>query len=138
MLYPLSYEGLRPISYRPGDTHECPGVPSGAHRCHLGRRWRSVAGRRTRGAFFAHTRPGLPGGDHGCPALISGVIHSPSTSGALATAAELGNTFGGRLDVREGSRDRSCTGTAGCDSCGSVAGAPHARGAPARGFSPLR
>lgn len=30
MLYPLSYEGLRPISYRPGDTHECPGVPWGA------------------------------------------------------------------------------------------------------------
>jgi hypothetical protein len=27
MLYPLSYEGLQPISYRPGDTHECPGVP---------------------------------------------------------------------------------------------------------------
>jgi hypothetical protein len=39
MLYPLSYEGLRPISYRPGDTHECPGVPWGAHRCHLVHRW---------------------------------------------------------------------------------------------------
>jgi hypothetical protein len=35
MLYPLSYEGLRPTSYLAGDTHECPGVPSGAHRCHL-------------------------------------------------------------------------------------------------------
>jgi hypothetical protein len=35
MLYPLSYEGLRPISYRPGDTHECPGAPWGAHRCSL-------------------------------------------------------------------------------------------------------
>jgi hypothetical protein len=33
MLYPLSYEGLRPISYLAGDTHECPGVPSGAKRC---------------------------------------------------------------------------------------------------------
>jgi hypothetical protein len=39
MLYPLSYEGLRPISYRAGDTHECPGVPSGAHWCHLVGRW---------------------------------------------------------------------------------------------------
>ena len=29
MLYPLSYEGLRPTSYLAGDTHECPGVPSG-------------------------------------------------------------------------------------------------------------
>jgi hypothetical protein len=34
MLYPLSYEGLRPTSYRPGDTHECRGVPSDAHWCH--------------------------------------------------------------------------------------------------------
>jgi hypothetical protein len=34
MLYPLSYEGLRPISYRPGDIHGCPGVPLGASRCH--------------------------------------------------------------------------------------------------------
>ena len=33
-----------------------------------------------------------------------------------------GNLFGGRLDVREGSRDGSSTGTAGCASCGSVAG----------------
>jgi hypothetical protein len=39
MLYPLSYEGLRPISYRPGDTNECPGVPWGAHWCHLVDRW---------------------------------------------------------------------------------------------------
>ena len=27
MLYPLSYEGLRPTCYPPGDTRECPGVP---------------------------------------------------------------------------------------------------------------
>lgn len=39
MLYPLSYEGLRPISYLAGDTHECPGVPWGAKRCHLVHRW---------------------------------------------------------------------------------------------------
>lgn len=39
MLYPLSYEGLRPISYRPGDTHECPGVPSRSHGWHLVDRW---------------------------------------------------------------------------------------------------
>jgi hypothetical protein len=35
MLYPLSYEGLRPTSYLAGDIHECPGVPWGAKRCHL-------------------------------------------------------------------------------------------------------
>jgi hypothetical protein len=39
MLYPLSYEGLRPISYLAGDTHECPGVPWSAHRCRLAHRW---------------------------------------------------------------------------------------------------
>jgi hypothetical protein len=32
MLYPLSYEGLRPISYLGGDTRECPGVPRSAKR----------------------------------------------------------------------------------------------------------
>ena len=35
MLYPLSYEGLRPISYLPGRSQECPGVPSDAHQCYL-------------------------------------------------------------------------------------------------------
>jgi hypothetical protein len=40
MLYPLSYEGLRPISYLAGDIHECPGVLWGANRCHRVRRWR--------------------------------------------------------------------------------------------------
>ena len=30
MLYPLSYEGLRPISYLAGDIHERPGVPADA------------------------------------------------------------------------------------------------------------
>ena len=39
MLYPLSYEGLRPISYLPGRSQECPGVPSDAQRCHLVDRW---------------------------------------------------------------------------------------------------
>jgi hypothetical protein len=126
---------LRPTSYLAGDTHECPGVPSGPHGCHLVDRWASVAGRSASGANPGHT---LPGGDRGCPTLICGAIHSPSASGALATSLSCENTFGGRLDVREGSRDRSCTGTAGCVSCGSVAGVPHARGAPARGFSPLR
>jgi hypothetical protein len=50
MLYPLSYEGLRFISYLPGRSQECPGVPSGAHRCHLVHRWGSVAGRSASGA----------------------------------------------------------------------------------------
>ena len=102
MLYPLSYEGLRPISYRPGDTHECPGVPSEAYWCHLVYRWGSVAGRRTCGANFAHTRLAVSGGDRGCPALVWGAIRSPSTSRALAMSSELGSTFGSRLDVREG------------------------------------
>jgi hypothetical protein len=39
MLYPLSYEGLRPISYLAGDIHDCPGIPSGPHGCHLVDRW---------------------------------------------------------------------------------------------------
>jgi hypothetical protein len=39
MLYPLSYEGLRPISYLPGRSQECPGIPSDAHWCHLVARW---------------------------------------------------------------------------------------------------
>ena len=39
MLYPLSYEGLRPLSYRPGDAHECPGVPWGAQWCYPVYRW---------------------------------------------------------------------------------------------------
>ena len=33
MLYPLSYEGVRPISYLPGDTHGCAGVPPSPVRC---------------------------------------------------------------------------------------------------------
>jgi hypothetical protein len=33
LLYPLSYEGLPPISYLPADSHECPVVPAGANRC---------------------------------------------------------------------------------------------------------
>ena len=87
MLYPLSYEGLRPISYRPGETHECPGVPWDANLCHWVcwrrfRRWSED----TPSKFRAHGA----GCARGCPALISGVIHSPSTSGALATPSELG------------------------------------------------
>jgi hypothetical protein len=38
MLYPLSYEGLRPISYLPGRSHACAGVPWGPNRRHRGRR----------------------------------------------------------------------------------------------------
>ncbi|GAA2574582.1 hypothetical protein GCM10010435_57760 [Winogradskya consettensis] len=83
MLYPLSYEGLRPISYLAGDIHECPGVPSGAHRCRLVNRWGFVAVRRTCRANFAHTRFGVPGGDRGRPALM-GAIRSPSTFRALS------------------------------------------------------
>ena len=32
MLYPLSYEGLRPTSYLPAQTQKCPGVPAAAKR----------------------------------------------------------------------------------------------------------
>jgi hypothetical protein len=38
MLYPLSYEGLRPISYLPGRSHACSGAPWGANQCPRGRR----------------------------------------------------------------------------------------------------
>ena len=90
MLYPLSYEGLRPISYRPGDTHECPGVPSGANRCRRVLRWRFRRWSEDVRSIFVHTRPGPPGGDRGCPALISGGVRSPSTSGALVTPPDRG------------------------------------------------
>jgi hypothetical protein len=58
MLYPLSYEGLRPVSYLAGDTHECPGVPRGANRCHSVTpvavcRWSED----TRSKFRAHAAP---------------------------------------------------------------------------------
>jgi hypothetical protein len=82
MLYPLSYEGLRPISYRPADIHECPGAPQGAKRCHRVASGGSRAGRRMRGANSAHTRRCLAGGDRGCPTVISGATHSPSNFGA--------------------------------------------------------
>ena len=44
MLYPLSYEGLRPIWYLAAETGYCPGAASGAARsqtlpCGRSRRW---------------------------------------------------------------------------------------------------
>jgi hypothetical protein len=55
MLYPLSYEGLRPIWYLAGDIPECQGVRWGANRCPRARRRRL---RRwpedTRSRFRAH------------------------------------------------------------------------------------
>jgi hypothetical protein len=58
MLYPLSYEGLRPISYRPADTRECPGVSWRAKRRHRVRRW-SFRRRSEdmRSKFRAHATP---------------------------------------------------------------------------------
>ena len=32
MLYPLSYEGVRPTSYLPAQTQKCPGGPAAAKR----------------------------------------------------------------------------------------------------------
>ena len=90
MLYPLSYEGLRPISYLPGRSPECPGIPSDVHRCYLVDRWGFRRGRSASGANLAHTLLGVPGGDRGCLALMSGAVPSPSTSGALAATSELG------------------------------------------------
>lgn len=60
MFYPLSYEGLRPISYRPGDIHECPGVPRGANRCHRVRRRPFRRWSEDTRSNFVHTRPGCP------------------------------------------------------------------------------
>jgi hypothetical protein len=133
MLYPLSYEGLRPISYLPGCSQECPGVPSNAHRCHLVARWASVAGRSASGANLVHTPLGVSGDDHECPTLTSGAIHSPSTFGALVATSELEKRLRRTTDVHAGSGDRSCTDTAGCASCGSVAERLGTR-CPARGI----
>ena len=89
MLYPLSYEGLRPTSYLPGRSRECPGVPSGAQRCRLVARWGFLRwSERVRSKFRAPAA-GVPGGDHGCAAVMSGAIRSPGKSGALAASPEL-------------------------------------------------
>jgi hypothetical protein len=87
MLYPLSYEGVRLISYRPGDIHECPGVPPGANRCHWVRRWRFRRwSEDTRSKFRAHAaRPAqwlqrVPSADLGCyplPERIRGIRGVP-------------------------------------------------------------
>jgi hypothetical protein len=103
------------------------GVPTGAVRyCDGG----SAADRRTRGADFVHTRGAAwPEVTAGCPALTSGAIRSPSTSGAF----DQGNNF--RVDLMF-ARSRAIVRPpvpGGCDSCGSVAGAPHAQDVPARG-----
>jgi hypothetical protein len=81
LLYPLSYEGLRPgirasaREYRRGLL-----VPSGLP---VGfRRWSEDV----RSKFRAHAARRA----RRCPALMSGAIHSPNTSGALAATSELG------------------------------------------------
>jgi hypothetical protein len=90
MLYPLSYEGLRPISYLAGDIPECQGVPSGANRCRRVRRRRLRRWPEDARSIFRHTEPGMPSGDSGWSALTNGVSHSPSTSGAFAMSLEQG------------------------------------------------
>jgi hypothetical protein len=65
MLYPLSYDGLRPISYPVGDTQSSRasrGVPTGAIGCAGGG---FVAGGRTRGAFSGT-------GNSACPVVPAG------------------------------------------------------------------
>jgi hypothetical protein len=58
MLYPLSYEGLRPISYLAEGSHKCPGVPSGAKRSHQVRRERFRSwSEHTRSRFGTHSAP---------------------------------------------------------------------------------
>ena len=124
LLYPLSYEGLRPTSYLPAETSECPGVPTSANRCQTVcwerfRRWW-----RTRGAFFGRLRPRLLssfGQAHRCHRV---------------TATHRAAAGGSRLDLQERPRDRSLHRYRGVRSCGSVAGPLHARGAPARGILP--
>jgi hypothetical protein len=90
MLYPLSYEGLRPISYLAGDTHECPGVPRRTNRCRWVRRRRLLRWPEGTRSIFGVRGPGMPSGDRGCSALIFGVTRSPSTSGAFAMSVEQG------------------------------------------------
>ena len=112
LLYPLSYEGVRPISYRPGDAHECPGVPwvpkGAVGRAGSG----SSAGRNTHGApsvRSARWRPRAPSADLGCYAARR----------ALLTR---GNGFRGRLDPGERPTRSFVHRYRGCASCGSVAG----------------
>ncbi len=129
LLYPLSYEGLRPISYLPADSHECPVVPTVTIRCHPRRVGSgSTAGGGTHGAFSAVCDPACPGGIGQAPALPPRRRLTEHPPGRLRPLRS--------LDLRERRRDGSCTGTARCASCGSIAGAPHAQGAPARGLSP--
>jgi hypothetical protein len=81
MLYPLSYEGLRPISYLPGRSHACSGVPRGPNRC---RRWRWRGFRRwsedARSKFRAFSIPVLVSSGQAL-AVPSGAHDSRSTHG---------------------------------------------------------
>lgn len=138
MLYPLSYEGLRPISYRPGDTHECPGVPQAANRCRRVLRWRFFPWSEDMWSIFRAYGGGLPGGDDGCPALISGAIRSPSTSGALAMPSEQPKRISAvDLTFVRGHAIVRAPVPRGAPPAAAKPGTSRTR-CPARGFSPLR
>jgi hypothetical protein len=123
MLYPLSYEGLRPISYLAGDIHECPGVPWGAHRCHrvcvavapslVGGYAEQISG--TRGAAC----PSVTAGAQRWSRVLSTRRAHPEHSPRLLSWE---NVFAADLMFARGHAIVSCTGTAGCASCGSDAG----------------
>jgi hypothetical protein len=86
MLYPLSYEGLRPTSYLPAQTRKCPGVPPAARRS-----WTMpracvgaippLAGARSE-RLVERMRLWMVVGSGQAPSLPSDAIGSPSTRGA--------------------------------------------------------
>jgi hypothetical protein len=87
MLYPLSYEGLRPISYLPGRSHACSGVPWGSYQCCRGaggqfRRWSEDARSKFRAFSIAvlvssGQAPPVPAGAGDSRSTICGSVAGP-------------------------------------------------------------
>jgi hypothetical protein len=82
MLYPLSYEGLRPISYLPGRSLSCAGGSWGTNRCprvrqRPTRRWFQDAPSKSRACLIA-----VPSRSFSCRRV-------PVTGGAATEAKRL-------------------------------------------------
>jgi hypothetical protein len=101
-------------------------------------RWRFFPWSEDMWSIFRAYGGGLPGGDDECPALISGAIRSPSTSGALAMPSEQPK----RLSVVDltfvrGHAIVRAPVPRGAPSAAATPGTSRTR-CPARGFSPPR
>jgi hypothetical protein len=97
MLYPLSYEGLRPISYLPGRSHACAGVPWASDQCRRVRwrgfpRWSEDA----RSKFRAFLVPVLVSSGQAL-AVPSGALGSRSNNGVDSTRVSCGSVAGASL-----------------------------------------